>query len=126
MTKITTHNGILTVVNKKTNGHRTFQIKTAKNGPLKGKRIVSMLIGPNNEQDYLGLGFVQDNGFVNVWNKHKGTVYEKTLEVLNHLNDDKLPLEVLFETTCRACNRKLTNPESIISGIGPECGKIKG
>lgn len=119
MLKIATHNGIITVVNKKTGGHRTFKIATVKNGNLKGKRIVSLLIGPDNTSDYLGLGFVHDDGIVRVWGKHKGSVYEKTIEVLNHL--DTLPVEVMFEGKCRVCNRVLTNPKSLVIGIGSEC-----
>lgn len=114
-----THNGIITIFNRKTGGHRTFKIATIKNGNLKGKRVVSLLIGPDNTSDYLGLGFVHNDGVVRAWNKHKGTVYEKTLEVLNHL--DKLNVEVMFEGKCRICNRVLTNPKSLAIGIGSEC-----
>ena len=31
-------------------------------------------------------------------------------------------IEYQFASTCRVCNRKLTTPESIESGIGPICG----
>lgn len=117
---IKTHNGIITVKNPKTGNHRTFQIKTAKGGNLAGKRIVSLLIGPDNTQDYKALGFVSDRGVV-TWGRYVGTDYQRTIEVLNHL--DRLNLEVYFETCCRRCNRPLTTPESVTSGIGPECAK---
>jgi hypothetical protein len=120
---ITTHNGTFTVKNPKTGNHRTFQVRTAKGGKLKGKRIISLLIGPDNTADYLGIGFATDQG-AKVWNRYSGTTYEKTLEVLNHL--ERLNLEVHFETCCRRCNRPLTTPESITSGIGPECAKKGG
>ena len=32
-------------------------------------------------------------------------------------------LEIFHEGRCCACGRKLTTPESILSGIGPECAK---
>ena len=32
-------------------------------------------------------------------------------------------VEYRFEGKCRKCNRKLTNPDSIDNGIGPECAK---
>ena len=41
---IATHNGEITVHNTKTGGHRTFAIKTARRGGLKGKRILSVLV----------------------------------------------------------------------------------
>lgn len=119
---VLTHNGIITLENPQTGNHRTFKIKAVKNGPLAGKRIVSMLIGPNNEEDYLGIAFVDENG-IHVWNKHKGTVYEKTVKCL--LEIQKRGLVEHFETKCRRCNRTLTTVRSIKLGVGPECEKLE-
>lgn len=46
----------------------------------------------------------------------------------NILQTDKLPasLEVWHEGRCCRCGRELTVPESIASGIGPECAKVGG
>jgi len=121
-TSILTHNGILTISNPATGNHRTFQIKTVKSGKLAGKRILSMLIGPNNQEDYLGIGFVDESG-INIWNRHKGTLYEKTANCL--LKIEELGLVSQFSTKCRVCDRALSTPESISSGIGPICaGRI--
>jgi hypothetical protein len=120
LSKILSHNGEITLKNPKTNNHRTLRVKTVKKGNLKGKRIISLLIGPDNTSDYLGIGFVNDNG-VSVWNKYKGTQYEKVLNCIHKI--DQFGLEVHFDTVCRVCNRKLTHFDSILSGIGPECLK---
>lgn len=117
---VLTHNGEITLTNPKTGGHRTFRIKTCKQGNLEGKRILSMLIGQNNENDYLGIGFVTDEG-IQIWRKHQGSLYEKAAKCL--LRIEELGLIQNFEGKCRRCNRKLTVLESVQSGIGPECAK---
>lgn len=119
MSSILTHNGKITISNPNTGNHRTFQIKTVKKGSLAGKRILSMLIGPDNEQDYLGIGFVDDTG-IKIWNRHKGTLYEKTANCL--LKIEELGLISQFSTKCRICNKVLSDPISLASGIGPICG----
>ena len=115
---VLTHNGTITVSNSKTKQHRTFKIKTVKNGPLKGKRVLSMLIGPDNENDFIGIAFVTDFDIV-VWKKYHNTQFEKCARVLLKL--EKFELDVHFSTRCRVCNKTLTTPESIESGIGPIC-----
>ena len=67
MQSILTHNGEITITNPATGGHRTLRIKTAQSGGLKGKRILSLLIGQDNENDYLGIGFVNDDN-IQIWN----------------------------------------------------------
>ena len=115
---VLTHNGVFTVYNPKTESHRTFQIKTVKNGGLKGKRIVSMLIGPDNTSDYLPIAFVTSYEII-PFKKYKGTQYEKLVKVL--LNIEKFGMEVKASTKCRVCNRRLTTFKSISSGIGEVC-----
>jgi Family of unknown function (DUF6011) len=59
-------------------------------------------------------------------------VYEKYADILTDLLVKGEQSELYAkgyrlhaETVCRVCNRKLTHPESIKSGIGPECaGKV--
>jgi len=117
---IFSHNGCITVKNPATGNHRTFQIKTVKNGPLEGKRILSILIGSDNENDYLPIGFIGKHGF-SIWKKHQGKGFEKTATALLPEIQEKHNLEVYFEGKCRVCNRKLTDPDSIRLGIGPVC-----
>lgn len=124
-----THNGCITVENTKTGGHRTFKVSTVQEGNLKGKRIVALLYGPDNESDYRGFAFVKEDGSISVWSKYRSTsvdVARSQYEVFAHMLMRPDAFEELgavyhFEGRCRVCNRKLTTPESIQSGIGPVC-----
>ena len=118
MQSILTHNGEITITNPATGGHRTLRIKTAQSGGLKGKRILSLLIGQDNENDYLGIGFVNDDN-IQIWNKYKNSQYEKIAKCLLKIEEKGLIAQ--FSTVCRVCNRKLTDPISIKTGIGPTC-----
>jgi hypothetical protein len=126
---IDTHNGIYTVTSKATGEHRTFCIRTqADNSQFApGERIVALLVGPDNEQDYQSFGFVKDGGRINVWKRHRGGMFEKLARMLEHLEEHERAgrVEVLHEGRCRRCNRLLTTPESIRSGIGPVCERRK-
>ena len=125
MESITTHNGTWTIRNPATGNHRTFQIRTASaDSKLAGKRIISLLTGPNNTEDFTGFGFVEETG-VRVWRKHEGTVFSQYANLLNNLPAAaaKHNLQVSASCRCRRCNRELTTPESIASGIGPTCAE---
>jgi hypothetical protein len=132
-------NGTYTIENRETHEHRTFRVRTqpddAKFAP--GSRIVSLLTGADNESDYTGFGFVLPNKVV-VWRKKRSSVagqlsdfeiYASMLWVLASNGDAsrwsrKYCLHL--SSTCIRCNRKLTTPESIIAGIGPECAAAVG
>jgi hypothetical protein len=137
------HNGLITISNPATGNHRTFKISTCRHGSLKGKRIVSLLIGANNDGDestgdYLGFGFVdtakcdgQTYARVNVWSKHRGpTADGKPSEFVAFARMLFDPAAYMargvryqISGTCRRCNRTLTVPGSITDGLGPECAK---
>lgn len=129
MFDLRTHNGIVTASNPGTGQHRTFQVRTqaddAKFAP--GKRVVALLTGPNNERDYRSFGFVSDEGRVIVFRKLRGqtrqTIYDRYAELLESPETfvEKFDFQFNFEGRCRRCNRKLTTPESVESGIGPVC-----
>lgn len=126
-------NGRYTAKNRVTGQHRTFEIKTqaadAKFAP--GERIVSLLTGPNNEADYTAFGFATDHGIA-IWKSKRGqggtkSEWEWYGEVLWSLALDSAfspfadRYEFLLEGRCLRCNRVLTTPESVLSGIGPVC-----
>lgn len=123
-------NGKITIVNRQ-GEHRTFQIKTQKKDArfAPGKRIIALLSGPDNQHDFMSFGFVDDNG-VHVWQKHRTKSFLWFAELINVLVG-KLPstckaelfegYEVMISKRCLRCNRELTTPESIESGIGPVC-----
>jgi len=134
-------NGYYTIESRK-GGHRTLRIATVAKGKLKGRRIVSLLTGPNNSDDYRGFGFVDDDG-VQVWKrfagggfsrrvyseiviaKHEG-MHMKLAKLLWSLavedgQAERAGYKLLLEARCLRCNRRLTTPESIRTGVGPVC-----
>ncbi len=129
---IFTHNGTLTLYNPATEGHRTLRVRTqpedAKFAP--GERIVALLVGPDNENSYQPFAFLKPDGRVLVWKRYRGngepSRYEKLARMLTQpeLFEAK-GVQYEFSTTCRRCNRKLTTPASIASGIGPVCESLQ-
>jgi len=125
-----THNGEITMVNPATGGRRTVRIRTQKDDAnfAPGERIISLLVGPDNERSYKGFGFVKDDGRIIVWRKHRSgipgdpSIYEKLALMVQYPEHyEGLGVQYMFSTCCRRCNRLLTTPESIESGIGPIC-----
>jgi hypothetical protein len=122
-------NGAITITSPK-GGHRTFQVKTKKADAkfAAGKRVLSLLNGPDNTSSYVGFAFVEEDK-VRVWAKKQAqgpwVAYGKM--VLSLCRDGEASpfhakgYRVMVEKRCMKCNRKLTHPESIESGLGPEC-----
>ena len=126
-------------------GHRTFDVSTQseKEEFAPGKRIVALLTGPDNTAtgDWTSFGFVSDHGDrINVWKKYRGSpdhpseheAYAKMLPFLfgcppeggAHINGAIYAIQ--GEKTCLRCNRRLTTPQSLADGIGPECKAKSG
>jgi len=124
MTTIFTHNGTFTIKSTKSGEHRTFRVRTQKPDAdfAPGKRILALLTGPDNEQSYTGFAFVDDFG-IHVWTKKRTETFLAYTTMLENLTAHETAgrVEVLAATKCRVCNRKLTTPESVTSGIGPIC-----
>lgn len=121
---IATHNGKITVENTNRGTHRTFRIRTqkadAKFAP--GERILGLLTGSDNESSYTQIGFVKSDGRIILWRRYQTQQYESLVGVLKRREHfESIGLVYHFEGRCRVCNRALTTPESIRSGIGPVC-----
>jgi len=118
-----THNGLFTVKSLRTGDHRTFRVKTqpADSNFAPGKRVLSYLYGPNNTQDYRGFAFIED-GRILPW-RSASAVCKQYVTMLENLDEHERcnRIEVHVSTRCRICNRTLTTPESVKSGIGPIC-----
>jgi hypothetical protein len=119
---VRTHNGCVTITSAKSGEHRTFKVSTVQGGNLEGKRIASLLVGPDNGSDYQGFGFVDDRG-VRPWNRfrddHAYAVFAKMLnEPARYM---AFGHKYQVEGHCRRCNKLLTHPDSIASGLGPVC-----
>lgn len=115
-------------------GHFTYKI--TKNKPKQDKSVVyfvALLTGPDNTQDYTYLGIMTEDGAVRLTAKSKYSedtyavrLLRRTLNVVFadqiHLMTEK-GFNLHHEGKCGRCGRALTVPESILSGIGPECRK---
>ena len=123
------HDCVVTLVSPKTGDHRTFKIATVREdskSPLAGKRIVSLLTGPSNTEDFEGFGFVSPDGTIKVWNRLKGNGEPSTWERFADLLAtphywSARGVTYQFSLRCRRCGRPLTHPDSLISGMGPIC-----
>lgn len=90
-----------------------------------------LLTGPDNTSDYTYIGVVSEDLKVRLTRKSKYTEESTPVKVLDwtllHIFM-QLPFpngyKVQHEGRCGRCGRVLTVPESIESGIGPECAKI--
>lgn len=123
-------NATFTIESERTGEHKTFKIRR----PEANDRFphpcffVSLLTGPCNETNYTYIGKV--NEFTGELTLTKGSKRnDNSPDVLTfrwfmkHLFSDKVLVnaKVHHEGKCGCCGRKLTVPESIERGIGPEC-----
>lgn len=105
--------------------HRTFRVWT-QNAEAKfcpGRRLIGMLIGPDNTADYEGFGFVEESGVV-PWKRFKNTKQEVYAGILWEIVVEGREVEgceVMESKRCLVCNRTLTDDVSISRGIGPTC-----
>lgn len=124
---LATHNGIVTVRSVRTGEHRTFRVRTQPDDSnfAPGERVASLLSGPDNTRCYTPFGFVQADGSIRLFKSKEGDgPWAKYADMLSHPEAYQRTAEFMFEGRCRRCDRTLSHPESLISGIGPECAKI--
>ena len=106
--------------------HYTFKIRQPKGCD---KHFVSLLTGPCNETSYTYLGIVDTiTGEVRLTAKSKykdDTTPVKVIRwALKHAFTDKLLPDgytLKHAGKCGCCGRTLTEPTSLLRGIGPEC-----
>ena len=121
----------ITLRSKKTDTRFTYRIKTSEDGLA---YFVGVLTGQDNELDYSYLGRISRDIF---WLGRKtprpGDVSKDAPSAKAFdwawrlLVKGKMPdqLEIWHEGSCGRCGRKLTVPQSIAAGFGPECaGKV--
>lgn len=118
------YNGEITITNPETGNHRTFRIRTMRKDSkfAPGERIIELLDGPDNEDNYRGFAFVKGDGRVIVWTKKRGGVFDAYARMLSN-PDPYQERGIIYQMSirCRVCSRKLTDPLSISLGIGPKC-----
>jgi hypothetical protein len=117
-------NATFTITNTKTGNRFTYKIRKAKDNNI---YFVSVLTGSDNTSSYSYIGFIK-NGIFNSSKKSKITSNSTSFKVFSWfiININKIPaiIQVLHEGNCGRCGRKLTTPESIERGIGPECSRL--
>jgi len=122
---ITAGKSTFTVLNPNTMNRYTYFVKKAKKGDV---TFVSVLTGPDNNTHYSYIGIIKD-GVFQLTDKSKfdfTSVSVKTFNyIFNRLKTNTLDsfIEILHEGKCGRCGKKLTTPDSIKSGYGPDCFK---
>jgi hypothetical protein len=132
-------NATFTLSSEKTGTHFTYKVRHKPNPANTGDStpfFVSVLSGPDNWDNYQYIGFVPGtfSGFptAGLVAGKKGRVDAPSFKALSwaldHLNRGTIPanLNIQHEGKCCRCARKLTRPESIEAGIGPECARQEG
>jgi uncharacterized protein DUF6011 len=119
----------LTLRSAKTEARFTYKIEAAEGGKV--THFVSLLNGPDNEGSYAYLGHFFGPDYVH----GRKSIYKPDAPSAKAfaffakcLAAGKLheALEVYHEGRCGACGRKLTVPESILTGLGPDCSERMG
>lgn len=119
---------IFTILNTKTEKRFTFKVKAKKNDDGSKIWFVSVLTGSDNNTDYAYLGMINGSGFKST-RASKITENALSFKAFNWLYNKiytagkYLPegVHIYHEGRCGRCGRRLTVPESIQSGFGPEC-----
>lgn len=113
----------------------TFKVERAdpRQGQPQPPYFVSLLTGSNNETDFSYMGLlVPGSDQVRRTAKSRVTVDSLAMKAINWalpilFRGQALPAPaaVIHEGKCGRCGRKLTTPESVALGIGPDCaGKM--
>ena len=123
----------MTIVSKKTGERFTYRVKgkeeiqgTLGNPVPKSLHFVSVLTGPDNEEDYRFLGTIFD-GKVYVHGR-RSSISSAAPSAMAfqwawaNLEGEKAErFELWHSGRCARCHRELTDPESISRGLGPVC-----
>jgi hypothetical protein len=122
-------NAIFTLSSLKTGQRFTFKVRVAENNDT--MHFVSVLVGPDNSNDYRYLGFIRRGVYFHGGAKAKIGQDAPSAKAFAwfwtaQARGASTPsLEVFHANKCGRCGRPLTVPESIRSGFGPECiGKL--
>jgi hypothetical protein len=131
-------NSTFTILKPSTGGRFTYHVSIPKDKTPETSNIwfVSVLTGSDNEHNYSYIGYIkivnQRHTFIHGGSKAKANLEAASVVVFNGVFNTMLThgmlsskLEVWHEGKCGRCGRKLTVPESIKNGIGPECARIQ-
>lgn len=123
---------IFTIQNPGTGVRFTYRIKAKEVEAGKTLHFVSVLTGPDNTNDYTFLGTIFDLATYRHGRKSRISEEAPSAKAFDWFfrrvtaDRDFAPAVVNHEGRCCRCGRLLTVPESVSSGIGPECAKVMG
>ena len=116
----------ITLESEVTGKHYTYRVTKKEEEGKDAVWFVGLLTGPENETDYSYIGLIRDNSF-----QTRGKVKvspdapsSKGFGFFWHwIGTGAMPPKMVIrhEGRCGRCGRTLTVPESIDTGIGPEC-----
>ncbi len=115
----------VTLKSRRTGTHFTYKVRKV---PDKPGFFVSLLTGPDNETSFSFLGVIWAGSHLKATTKSCASTSAPSFRAFAYFWDRVVErqcqppdLEVYHEGRCGRCNRKLTTPESVARGIGPEC-----
>jgi hypothetical protein len=117
---------VFTLVSEKSGARFTFRVRTAKEDD-DSRHFVEVLTGPNNTDDFTYLGTIFNGARYAHGRKSRIGVDASSAKAFawawSFLARDVAPPSCQFwhEGTCGRCNRPLTDPTSIETGLGPVC-----
>src|SRR3990172_5551964 len=123
----------VTIVSKKTGDRFTYRVKAKDQiqGTLgattpKSLHFVSVLTGPDNESDYRFLGTVVDGKVYAHGRKSNISNDAPSAKAFQWVwaNLDSEAFELWHSGRCARCHRELTDPESLVRGLGPVCAGV--
>jgi len=128
---ITGGKALFTMQSEKTGAHFTFKVSQKDDDGTASPFFVNVLSGTDNTdwQAFTFIGHIKADGQSCLIAGRKGKPDAASFKAFSwawaHLNRGSIPegLSIAHEGRCCRCNRVLTHPESISSGIGPECAK---
>lgn len=129
LTFVTSGNAYFTLRSTPTSTRYTYQVAAPRG--VRGGRIlfVRVLFGPDNSNDYRYLGVIEGGRYRRT---RSSTLPESDARQVafgwmhSHLMRGQLPpqAEIWHEGRCGRCGRRLTVPESVARGLGPECAEM--
>lgn len=131
VTFATAGNATLTLRSLKTGNRFTFKIKKSDQPNSKVAFFVALMNGPDNENSFQYLGCIyNDQAGLRYAHGKKSRITEQATSSIvfkwfwqKVINQKKFSpdLEIWHCGICGRCGRKLTVPESVARGIGPDC-----
>jgi hypothetical protein len=116
-------NSTFTLVSRKTGTRFTYKVQVAKDGNM---HFVKALTGQDNENSFTYFGYIRRDVFLH-GKKSRIGIDAPSVKAFAWFwrrlvsGGNLAAMEFYHEGHCGRCGRKLTVPESIRTGLGPEC-----